>query len=99
MARTPYLTGMACIYPVRVSESWLEHLRGNQVHSSAVFVIQGLGKSCRKDREDRIAKCRKATSKAEIGNRVNVYINCRSVLNKIDLLRKQRVSKTFISLH
>ena len=44
------------------------------------FVSQEMVKTCGKDREYRIAKCRTVTSKTKIGNSLNVYCtNCRSI--------------------
>ena len=66
MARTPLLPGREGIYPVKVSMLWLEDMRGNYIHSSAFFVSQEMIKTSRKDRVDKIAKCKTVKIKAKL---------------------------------
>ena len=58
------------------------------MHSSGFFVRQEREKNCASDRRGKLVKDRKVSKSAREENKLSVYYtNCRSILNKIDLLR------------
>ena len=59
------------------------------MHSSGFFVRQEREKNCASDRRGRLVKDRKVSKSSREENKLSVYYtNCRSILNKIDLLRE-----------
>ena len=58
------------------------------MHFSGFFVRQEREKNCASDRRSKLVKDRKVPKSARAENKLSVYYtNCRSILNKIDLLK------------
>ena len=88
MVRTPCMPGMGCIYLGRVFGFWPTHSSVRYLRSSTFFVSQVIGRACEERRKEKLVKFRKVTSTEKARNSLSVYYtNCRSIMNKIDLLR------------